>query len=198
MPPLHIPFTISYSFNEGLREVPDAPEEMRRAMEWIERKLADEPREPFVRLRLLGIAGSLLRMLGELQRAGAYFDEALALSRSLGDQRSIAVARIRIAHLLHWRGHYAEADALFLELITACERSPALASLLDVACQHAAKSLFDQDRLAEALPLFERALALRLRKGDHDLTESTRHAIAVLRRRLDRCLPASSEPLPPL
>lgn len=91
------------------------------------------------------------------------------------------MARIRLAHVYHWQGRFAEANALF-EAVTTPD-------LRDFVLQHHGKSLCDAGRLAEAEAKLLEALALRRAKDDLELVASTEGALALVRARRARSAP---------
>ena len=132
----------------------------------------------------LGLLGGYLRLLGRLDEAEAALAEAVALARDLGDERLLLTNQIRLAHVYQWQRRFAEADALFAAVISRCEADPDRDRLLAFALQHLGKSLFDQERYAEAATCFERALDLRLASGDAELIASSELALATARAQL--------------
>jgi tetratricopeptide (TPR) repeat protein len=87
---------------------------------------------------------------------------------------------IRLAHVYQWQQNYTLSEALFEEVITACQEDLDLTSYLDFAYQHLGKCKLAQNQDREARHYFEQALVLRLDKGDRSLIDSTQLAIAVV------------------
>lgn len=173
-----------YHFDDDLRDVPDQPDDLRRALPWLAEAAADPTRADRDRARLYGMLGVYARMLHEYATAHAALAQALRLAEQLADSRLQLVNRIRLAHVYQWQGAFEQSNALFAAALADCTADPALAAYLDFAHQHAGKNAFDQGRYAEAAQHFERALALRLQRGDPALIASTEHALTVTRRRL--------------
>ncbi|WP_245724790.1 WG repeat-containing protein [Micromonospora citrea] len=145
---------------ETLREVVDEPDEFRTIRRRLTEKLgaAVDNRS---RARLLSLRAVVSRLLGELDDALADGRLALTYAEATGELRRTAVAQARLAHVLRWRGEFAEADRLFAEA-----NSTELPDRLRAALhEHAGRSCYDQGRLMEACHHFERALDLR---GDGD------------------------------
>jgi tetratricopeptide (TPR) repeat protein len=178
-----IPYNISYSFDQDLRDVPEAPGDMARAVDFLQAQLASGEMSERDQARLLGQKGVLCRMLLRLEEAEEYCERAVAICRQLGDARCEFVNSIRLAHVYQWQGRFNESDSLFLWTLELCERGPDLAGYLDFACQHYGKSLFDQGQYAQAIEMFERALEIREKKGDAALVESSRIALQTARAR---------------
>ena len=109
---------------------------------------------------------------------------------------------LRLAHVLHWQDRFREADVLFTAVINSARKiaGAAVDGSLDqqrattmsaFALHHQGKSRFDEDRLDEALHLFEEALAIRSRvSAPGDQIASSRQAVAVTRARLRASSPA--------
>ena len=152
-----------------------------------------------------------LRMLGCLDEAEEIGWELLAAAggpRCQADAKGDAILplntlgpTLRLAHVLHWQGRFREADVLFTAAISSARQIAAAAvdgssvqetatTMSAFALQHLGKSRFDEDRLDEALHLFEQALAVRLRvTATDDQIASSRQAIAATRARLsDGCV----------
>ncbi|MDP9364014.1 MAG: tetratricopeptide repeat protein [Chloroflexota bacterium] len=178
------PPDVSYRFDKRLREVPNDPAGMARAVAEIEARLAAGVSDPGERMRALGTLGGYRRILGRLDEAEATLREAVALARQTGNERTLLANEIRLAHVLQWQERFAEADALFVAAVARCKASPELTGLLSFALQHAGKSLFDQGRDAEAAERFAHALSLREAEGDPDLIASSRLALVAARARL--------------
>jgi tetratricopeptide (TPR) repeat protein len=147
-----------------------------------------------------------LRMLGELDaaedlgwalliRAGGPPDVETARRRSRLPLGALGPA-VRLGHVLQWQGRFTDAEVLFEAAIASADSlaaaSPrgtpehtAAMAMTAFGRQHFGKSRFDEGRYAEALELFERALAIRLANAaPADQIASSRHAIAVTRHRL--------------
>ena len=101
------------------------------------------------------------RILGDLRKALADAKMALAHAEATGELRRIAIAQARLAHVLQWRGDFAEADRLF-----ALANSPELPDRLRATMhQHAGKCALRPGPLHRGLqPLREGAGAAQGRK----------------------------------
>jgi hypothetical protein len=130
------------------------------------------------RARLLSLRAVVSRILGDLHKAQADAKLALAHAEATGELRRIAICQARLAHVLQWRGEYAEADRLFAE----ANSSELPDRLRGTMHQHAGKCAYDQGRYIEACNHFERALELR-KEEDPDLMAATELALdAVFRK----------------
>ncbi len=189
-----LPFDVSTYFDANLRDVPNNHAEMAQAVQTLRDQLATPGLKTHEQLRLHGMIGSYARLLGDLDRAHHHLAAAIELSQQQGNVVALLINQLRQAHVYQWQQQYATADAMFAAAVARCEQQPELAAYLDFACQHAAKSLFDQGHYAAALQLFARALALRQAKGDRELIASTELAIAVTRKRISPNPPTDESP----
>lgn len=165
--------------DENLKAIPVDPVGLRKYVIELLSKLSSVKQHE-KRARILGEAGVHLRCLGDLKEAEQVLREALRIvnDEQLGLRREIQ-QKIRLAHVLQYQRQFKASDKLFDEIISACRASEECIDLLDVALYHSGKNLFDQNRFNEALPLFEEALELRLKREAHeDLIKSTKQAIA--------------------
>ncbi|GIJ21299.1 hypothetical protein Vlu01_19230 [Micromonospora lutea] len=143
-----------------LRELADDPEELREIRERLTEKLATAL-DNRSRARLLSLRAVASRMLDDLDDALADGRMALTYAEATGELRRAALAQARLAHVLRWRGEFAEADRLFAEA-NSIELPDRLRAALH---EHSARCCYDQGRLIEACHHFERALDLR---GEQD------------------------------
>jgi len=177
------PYNMAFHFDENLRDVPDAPEDMARGVAFLRQRLAAQGLDAGDRARLLGLLGTYSRTLGDLEGARAALEEAVVLCGERGDGRGLLANRIRLAHVYQWQRRFARADAIFDQVIKECEERPETSRYLAFACQHAGKSKFDQGRYAEAAELFARAIARRQASCDPGLIASARRALDTARAR---------------
>lgn len=168
---------LTCTFDADLRDVPHAPQDMESACDLLTARLSEEGLEQIEQVKMLGQLGVFSRMLGRLEAAQGYLEQAVALSTQLDDKRQVLVNGIRLAHVYQWQLRFEKADALFMECLRRCEGDPDLTDYIDFACQHYGKSLFDQGQYEEADAMFRRALDIRMSKGDRDLIESTQLAL---------------------
>jgi len=124
--------------------------------------------------RLLAYAGAAYRMLGR----GDDAVRCLRASRELaaGDLRFELVALIRLGEAERCRDRFGDAEALLRDAVT---RARDIGAYEDFALQHLGKCLVDSGAADEAVPVLERALALRLERGDAELVDSGRRALAL-------------------
>jgi tetratricopeptide (TPR) repeat protein len=157
--------------HETLREIVEDADQLRAVRDRLTEKI-DKARDNAARARLLSLRAVVSRILGDLGKAQADGKLALAHAEATGELRRIAIAQARLAHVLQWRGDFAEADRLFAEA-----NSPELPDRLRATMhEHAGRSCYDQGRYIEACNHFERALDLR-RVDDPDLIARTEVAL---------------------
>ena len=118
------------------------------------------------RARLLSLRAVASRLLNDLDPALEDAREALRHAEATGDLVRVATVQARLAHVLQWRGEFAEADRIYAEAA-----SPELPERLGAEIHElAGRSAFEQGRWLEAVNHLERALDLR-KGADPDLVE---------------------------
>lgn len=164
--------------HETLREIVEDPDELRELRDRLTAKL-EGATDNGTRARLLSLRAVVSRILGELNKALADAKLALAHAEATGQLRRIAIAQARLAHVLQWRGDFAEADRLFA-LANSSELPDRLRATMH---EHAGRSCYDQGRYIEACIHFERSLDLR-KVEDPDLIERTDLALDAVARKV--------------
>jgi tetratricopeptide (TPR) repeat protein len=163
--------------HETLRELVEDPDELREIRDRLTEKL-ETASDNATRARLLSLRAVVSRILGDLGKALSDGKLAVAHAEATGELRRIAIVQARLAHVLQWRGDFAEADRLF-ELANSPELPDRLRATMH---EHAGRSCYDQGRYMEACNHFERALELR-KVEDPDLIARTELALdAVFRK----------------
>src|SRR5262249_42390869 len=86
---------------------------------WLESALDldEEPVARPVRSRALQVAGRLAWPRGDYARAAARHEESLIVSRSLGDERGVAVALQNLGNVAHYQENYARAERLYQQAL---------------------------------------------------------------------------------
>ncbi|MPZ25298.1 MAG: hypothetical protein GEV12_02290 [Micromonosporaceae bacterium] len=163
---------------ETLREIVENPEELRELRDRLTDKLDGATDNP-TRARLLSLRAVVSRNLGDLGKALADGKLAVVHAEATGQLRRIAIAQARLAHVLQWRGDFAEADRLFA-LANSSELPERLRATMH---EHAGRSCFDQGRYIEACNHFERSLDLR-KVEDPDLIARTDLALEAVARKV--------------
>jgi tetratricopeptide (TPR) repeat protein len=161
---------------ETLRERIDDPDQMWVVIDRLTDKLEYAERDS-VRARLLSLRAVAQRLVEDLDPALADAREALEHAKTAAEPPLLAITRARLAHVLHWRREYAEADRRYAEAA-----SPELPARLRAEIHElAGRSAFDQGRYLEAVNHFESALDLR-RGADPELVERIELALDTITR----------------
>ncbi|MGN9808792.1 WG repeat-containing protein [Micromonospora sp. BQ11] len=154
-----------------LREVVEDPDQFRVVRRRLTEKLGTAV-DNRSRARLLSLRAVMSRIVGDLDDALADGRLALTYAEATGELRRTSLAQARLAHVLRWRGEFAEADRLFAQA-----NSEELPDRLRAALhEHAGRCCYEQGRLMEACHHFERALDLR-GAGDADLLARIRFSL---------------------
>jgi tetratricopeptide (TPR) repeat protein len=164
--------------HETLREIVEDPDELRELRDRLTEKLNGATDNP-TRARLLSLRAVVSRILGDLGKALSDGKLALVHAEATGQLRRIAIAQARLAHVLQWRGDFAEADRLFA-LANSSELPDRLRATMH---EHAGRSCYDQGRYIEACNHFERSLDLR-KVEDPDLIARTELALDAVARKV--------------
>ncbi|MET8044744.1 WG repeat-containing protein [Micromonospora sp. NPDC005215] len=154
-----------------LREELTEPDDLRAIRRRLTEKLGSAI-DNRARARLLSLRAVASRILGDLDDALADGRLALTYAEATGELRRTSLAQARLAHVLRWRGSFAEADQLFAQA-NSIELPDRLRAALH---EHAGRSCYDQGRLMEACQHFEQALDLR-GAGDAELLDRVRVAL---------------------
>lgn len=172
-----IPFNVGFHFDENLREVPDDPAEMAKAIDFLlrTRKSVEDPEL----VRIYGWLSVFSRILGDLEPAHWFTVEAISIANEIGDMKSRVQNRIRLASVYQWQSNYNMADLIYESVVLQCELEEDVQQYLDFALQHFGKSLFEQGRYRDAAERFQQALDIRLASGNEELIASSRYALDV-------------------
>ncbi|WP_157751783.1 WG repeat-containing protein [Actinoplanes derwentensis] len=160
-----------------LRETVGEPERLGDLADRLSDRLEFAERDN-VRAGLLSLRAAVSRVLGELDDALADGREGLRHAEASGEFRTVAIAQARLAHVLHWRGEFDEADRLYARAESVELPSAVRAEISELA----GRSVFDQGRLLEAVNHFERALDVR-QGEDPELVERIELALDEITRR---------------
>jgi tetratricopeptide (TPR) repeat protein len=158
-------------WDEQLREVAADHEAIETAITAAESQLAQG--DPRAESRLLGYLGNATRTLGRTDESLDYLRRSLDAAL---DETARIKAMIRIGETHRCRDEHETGIAVLTEA-AALARVEA-PELEDFALQHLGKCLVDAGRTPEGVEQLERALALRLGKGDPSLIASTAEALA--------------------
>ena len=121
---------------------------------------------------LYGNLGNLYRIQGDTHLA----IKNLKIALELDDENKQISNLIRLGEALKYDGQHEQALKKFDEAIELCTPSNG-SNLLDFAYQHKGKCLLELGQVSSALVYFQKALKIRLVKGDQSLIDSTQKAI---------------------
>lgn len=187
---IDIPYNIDFTFDDNLREVPENPEDMLRAIDYLEIRLIEESQDDYERMRLSGLVGTLYLIIGDYEMAEEHIHTAITSSNNLRDRQAQLRNLLRLAQVYQYRKQFELADRIFKQVIQAYEanrdtpRNSIFMADLDMAYQQYGKCLFDQGDYEIALHMFEKALSLQQDKPDKSSMLSTQHAIQVTSEKL--------------
>ncbi|WP_374015829.1 tetratricopeptide repeat protein [Paenibacillus thiaminolyticus] len=179
---LTIPYNMNFVFDEALHEKPIDTEDMNRGIDYLKKQFTREPTAGTA-----GLIGTYSRIVNDFDNAKKYLTIAIKLNKSRNNERGVFANKIRLANTYQWNKEYAEADILFHEL----EEEIATVDIStreiyeDFLYQHFGKNKFDQEQYEEALIHFNKALQIRLNKGNQELIQSTTLAIDTTRKKIN-------------
>jgi tetratricopeptide (TPR) repeat protein len=125
----------------------------------LRRRLQDAETELGNLSATLGDLANALSSAGRLDEALEAAEKGMAFHKSLGRDREVAASHIRCAQILAAQGRHAEADARY-DLALAAARRAGDKELEGTALQHQGGLADDQNQLARAASLYQRALKL--------------------------------------
>lgn len=184
MGPIYIPFNISYYLDERLREIPQDPAQMKRAIDFLQDQLETNKGNTSFQIRCYGLIGVYARLLRDFSLARQALMKAVRLSQELGDERCTALNLLRLAQVYQWQKRYALCDRLFADAFDRFAKNPELKSDLDFAYQYAGKYHFELGNLTQAVRYFQQALTIRQSKGNPALLEATQLALKMSQQQL--------------
>lgn len=187
MDPYHLPDLTELTYfdpDQYLREKPKdrilLQQAIARAETFLQEiKATHEEVDPVYLLYLYGYLGNGYRVLDQAETAIRFLDEALQLVRLIGDVGAEVRTLIRLGEAYKYHHQHEQALQLFSSVQTLCQR-PELNQYLDFVYQHQGKCLMEMKRYDESFTLFEKALAIRQKKGVHSLIQSTEKAIRLV------------------
>lgn len=183
-----LPFNLDTAFDPlTLREYPLHPLQVEAALSYVQARLSylDLPVE--TRAAYLTQYALLLRLNRSYSLSIKAFLEVLdlwqspALSAHPQQPRCLIAHRIRLANTYHLQGDFEKSNDAFSVLLRDMEQwsEPLKQAYQHFLWQHAGKNAFDQERFAEALDYFEKALRERqLQQCNAELLHSSEIACA--------------------
>lgn len=134
--------------------------------------LTKEPDIKADKLFLYSNIGNLYRILGNSQLAIECLEKAIELS----EENKLIINLIRLGEALKYSGQHGQSLIKFDEAIELCSYV-SNTGLLDFAFQHKGKCLLELGQIDAAFDYFQKAMQIRLVKGEQSLIESTQLAI---------------------
>ncbi|MDC7975660.1 MULTISPECIES: hypothetical protein [Bacillus] len=167
---MNIPFEMGYTFDENLREKPISLAEMKQGIAFLKEHLHEDSSYG----KNCGLIGVYERIAGNLSKSKYYLQEAIQYYTQIENIKGIFINKLRLAHTYHWERKFPAANALFTELL---QTLPDLPIYEDFFYQHYGKSKLDEGDFHTALSYFQKALQIRLQKGNEELIHSTKLCI---------------------
>lgn len=180
-----IPYNMKFKFGPNLREVPLSKIEMLSGMIYIKEQLNSNNSSEYEKGRLHGMLGSFLRIVGELEDSENHLRIAIEISDSINNPEGVFANKLRLAHTYQWWNRFDVSNKMFAELLETAETNSDYSNFLDFVYQHCGKNLFDQADFHGALNYFNKALEIRLEKGDKELIASSESAIEACKFRIE-------------
>ena len=167
---MNIPFEMGYTFDENLREKPISLAEMKQGIAFLKEHLHEDSSYG----KNCGLIGVYERIAGNLSKSKYYLQEAIQYYTQIENIKGIFINKLRLAHTYHWERKFTAANALFTELL---QTLPDFPTYEDFFYQHYGKSKLDEGDFHTTLTCFQKALQVRLQKGDEELIHSTKLCI---------------------
>lgn len=145
--------------NRALGETITAREILEKGAASIQKELTDQP---VVQAKLLRTIGRVYTELGLYEEARPLLNQALRIDERVSDEYTVSTTLLSMAMLAAWLGEYNESEEYARRAIDLRENSQDPENL-DVAegLNALGNALQNQGRLQEALPVHQRALAIR-------------------------------------
>jgi tetratricopeptide (TPR) repeat protein len=131
-------------------------------------------------LELLSRLGSRLTILGKESAAAPLLEQALVLSRRLGEKQVEITTLLNLATAQQYLGQRDLAQGLFQEALDQARASEQRQEE-DFILHHRGRCFVEQGKIEEARVCFEQALILRKSKGNQRGIDSTQRTLDVLR-----------------
>lgn len=173
----HIPFEMGYTFDENLREKPLSLEQMKQGITFLKTNLTT-PGISYA--KQCGLIGAYERIVGNLSESKFYLQQAIEQCEISQHIQGRFINKLRLAHVYHWERNFKEAHKIFNELLHLLQQNE-LAVYKDFFYQHYGKCKIDEGDISTAFTYFQRALQIRLKKGDQELIDSTEQCIQYCR-----------------
>ncbi|WP_035436109.1 tetratricopeptide repeat protein [Bacillus sp. UNC322MFChir4.1] len=173
----HIPFEMGYTFDENLREQPISLEQMKQGIAFLKTNLTTSG---ISYAKQCGLIGTYERIAGNLSESKFYLRQAIEQYETSQHIRGLFINKLRLAHVYHWERNFEEAHKIFNELLHLLQQNE-LTTYEDFFYQHYGKCKIDEGNISTALTYFQKALQIRVKKGDQELIRSTEQCIQYCR-----------------
>ncbi|PEI91554.1 hypothetical protein CN679_13870 [Bacillus pseudomycoides] len=167
------PFEMDYTFDANLREKPVSLTQMKQGITFLKINLPDSD---LSYAKQCGLIGVYERIVGDLAESKYYLQQAIEQYETLQHIQGIFINKLRLAHVYHWEKDFEKANEIFTELFHMLQQND-LAHYEDFLYQHYGKSKLDEGDLKAAFSYFQKALQIRLEKGNEELIRSTKLCI---------------------
>lgn len=168
----NIPFEMSYTFDEKLREKPISLAQMKQGITFLKTTLTHFAHSNISYAKQCGLIGVYARIIGNLSESKAYLREAIERYEGSQHTQGIFINKLRLAHVYHWEKDFEKANEIFTELFHMLQQND-LTHYEDFLYQHYGKSKLDEGDSNTALTYFQKALQIRVEKGNEELIQST-------------------------
>ncbi|WP_230875029.1 tetratricopeptide repeat protein [Lysinibacillus cavernae] len=175
---LDIPYNLDFYFDKHLREVPISKNDMIKGIDFLKNEILSHCDNGQELASIYGLIGVYSRIINKIEESKKYLSLAIELNRQLGNHKRIFVNELRLAHTYQWEKNFQESNKIFKKLMEQSENNSDN-HYLDFVYQHYGKNLYDQSDYRLALTYFEKALRLRVNKGNQELIDSTEYAISI-------------------
>ncbi|TNF31630.1 MAG: hypothetical protein EP319_01660 [Deltaproteobacteria bacterium] len=162
-----IPFDMSFTLDEVLRERPNDKASMSQGVGHIKEHLDNEA-DPLKKATMLTLLGVYSRIMMELVESEEALEEALGIYKEHNKKSHGLGAKLRLAVTYTWKKEFGKGEHIFLGAIEMLKdtEEPALLKHLDYAYLHLGKSKFEQQHYGMALDNFVASYELKIQKGD--------------------------------
>ena len=176
-----IPFDMSFSFADDLREVPTNATAMQQGVKELYRMLkTDASSEKSYDIR--STLGVYERIQNNLTVSKEHLEICLDYYSKVEDEIKILINKIRLAHTHQWAKDFSLANELLHQALQLSQSHPRFIRHQDFVLQHFGKLRYDQGLYREAEDFFNKALLLRQKKGIAELIVSTEFSLSVIKR----------------
>ncbi|AIC95915.1 tetratricopeptide repeat protein [Shouchella lehensis] len=162
--------TIYFDRSNYLREQTTDPKKLEAAISYLKDCVEDQDH---------GLLGYFYRILGKTEQASYHYQLCLKKAEQKGNNQALLINSIRYGEVLKYANLHDEALVWF-EKASELARRLSMNEYDDFILQHKGKCLWEMKKIRKAQWCFEEAYALRVRKKDEALIQSTKQALNLL------------------